>query len=557
MVFPALLSIFALSSISIPFVYLTGRKSPKAAAVFVALIALVNLGLVASTIPTVLDSGSHQWVETYRWIPSLGNAQFTLLVDGMSASIALISLVLVFVASIYSINYMSGKKNLAAYYALLCMLSVGLIGVFLTSNLILFYFCWELMLVPAYFLVGEWGYRNSYKSALKLFIFAHAGAVFVLLGIGAIYWLTGTTEMFTVNGVLGAQALLLGAGVPDVARWVLLALTAGFAVKMAVFPVHVWLPDAHSEAPAPMSALLSGVIISAGAYAILRIAFGVVFPAVDGSFALSFLHGLSIVAVVTAFFGSFLALYATDAKRVIAYSSISHMGYIMFGISLFPVSVVGGSAVILASSIALTGAVLHIVTHAVSKGLFFLTVGGIMHQTEERDIRKMGGLAGRMPFSTVSGIVAALSIAGTPPLACFLSEFFIFMGALQTLVVDSFYVVPTALMLIATVFSLAYSLRFISKVFFGPAFGESLAAVVVVDAHHGGGDDGDGSGGVSVVSVEHSCSGDGGGHVRKVVDVPVGMKVALGVLVVLVVVIGIYPTFFLGLIQTVTFGGLL
>ena len=121
---------------------------------------------------------------------NLINTQFTLFTDGISVSIALISLVLIFVASIYSINYMAGKKNLPVYYALLTMLSVGLIGVFLTSNMILFYFCWELMLVPAYFIVGEWGYRNSYKSALKLFIFTHAGAVFVLLGIGAIYWLT-------------------------------------------------------------------------------------------------------------------------------------------------------------------------------------------------------------------------------------------------------------------------------------------------------------------------------------------------------------------------------
>ncbi|XHH09610.1 MAG: NuoM family protein [Candidatus Bathyarchaeia archaeon] len=535
--FPALLSVFALSSICIPFVYLTGKKSPKAAAIFVALLTLVNMGLVASTIPTVLDSSSHQWVESYQWIPNLGNTQFTLFVDGMSVSIALISLVLIFVASLYSVNYMAGKKNLPAYYALLCMLSVGLIGVFLTSNLILFYFCWELMLVPAYFIVGEWGYRNSYKSALKLFIFTHAGAVFVLLGIGAIYWLTGTTEMFSLNGLQGAETALLGANAPDIARWILLALTAGFAVKMAVFPVHMWLPDAHSEAPAPMSALLSGVIISAGAYAILRIAFGVVFPSVGEAFGTSFLYTLSIVAVVTAFFGSFLALFATDIKRVIAYSSISHMGYIMFGISLFPVSVAGGTAVVLTSSIAITGTILHILTHAASKGLFFLTAGGVMHQTEERDIRRMGGLASKMPFSTVSGTIAALSIAGAPPLACFISEFFIFMGAFQIINGNpaSFYIIPTALMLAATVFSLAYSLRFISKVFLGTAPGE-----VLEDAHS--------SHGIQT-PAEHLEQG------HKIVDVPNYMKAALAILVVLVVVIGIYPTFFMDLIQTVTFGG--
>ena len=282
------------------------------------------------------------------------------------------------------------------------------------------------MLVPAYFIVGEWGYRNSYKSAFKLFIFTHAGAVFVLLGIGAIYFLTGTTDMFA------AQTALMTAA-PDIIKWILVALTAGFAVKMAVFPVHMWLPDAHSEAPAPMSALLSGVIISAGAYAILRLSFGIVFPAVGVAFGTSFLEALSIVGVITAFFGSFLALVATDIKRLIAYSSIAHMGYIMFGLSLFPVALASGNPVFLAevSAIAIVGTVLHIITHAASKGLFFLTAGGIMHQTEERDIRKMGGLASKMPFSTVSGTIAALSIAGAPPLACFISEFLIFVGAIQ------------------------------------------------------------------------------------------------------------------------------
>ena len=526
---PILLSVFAIPTISIPFVYFTGKKSPKAAAIFVALIALINIILVLSTVPAVLNNVNHRYVESYTWIPTLNNTQFSLFVDGISASIALISLVLIFVAALFSVNYMSGKKNLPSYYALLCMLSVGLVGVFLTSNLLLFYFCWELMLVPAYFIVGEWGYRNSYKSAFKLFIFTHAGAVFALLGIGAIYYLTGTTDMFT------AQTALMTAA-PDIVKWVLIALTAGFAVKMAVFPVHMWLPDAHSEAPAPMSALLSGVIISAGAYAILRLSFGIVFPAVGIAFGTSFLQALAIVGVITAFFGSFLALVATDIKRLIAYSSIAHMGYIMFGLSLFPVSLAAGTAVLLVSATAITGTVLHIITHAASKGLFFLTAGGVMHQTEERDIRKMGGLASKMPFTTVSGTIAALSIAGAPPLACFISEFLIFVGAIQIINVtggaSSFYVIPTALMLIATVFSLAYALRFISKVFLGTSKDEAGAEEGHKDA------------------TEHKKE-----EAHKIVDVPNYMKVSLAILVVLVVLIGIYPTFFMNLIQTVTFGG--
>ena len=538
MTLPLLLAVFAIPSISIPFVYLTGKKSLKAAAFFVALIALINIGLVLATVPTILSQG--KWVESYPWIPTLGTGgtQFSLFVDGISASVALISLVLIFVAAIYSINYMSGKRNLPAYYALLCMLSVGLVGVFLTSNLILFYFCWELMLVPAYFIVGEWGYRNSYKSAFKLFIFTHAGAVFVLLGIGAIYWLTGSTDMFV------AQQSLIGVA-PGIIKWVLIALTAGFAVKMAVFPVHMWLPDAHSEAPAPMSALLSGVIISAGAYAIIRLSFGVVFPAVGVAFGTNFLYALSIVGVITAFFGSFLALVATDIKRVIAYSSIAHMGYIMFGLSLFPISLAAGTAVVIGTSIAIVGTVLHIVTHAASKGLFFLTAGGVMHQTEERDIRKMGGLASKMPFSAVSGTIAALSIAGAPPFACFISEFFIFVGAFQVINapggIGSFYLWPTALMLVATVFSLAYSLRFISKVFLGQAKDDTAVDSVV----HGNLEN-DSKLTIEAPEEEH-------GH--RIFDVPNYMKVSLAILVVLVVLIGIYPTFFMNLIQTATFGG--
>ncbi len=528
--FPALLLIFLIPSLCIPFVYLTGKKSPKAAAIFVALLALISISLLATTLPTVLDSPTHQYFEEYSWIPTLINTEFTLFVDGMSVSVAMISLVLIFVASIYSINYMAGKKHLAAYYALLCMLSVGLIGVFLTSNLILFYFCWELMLVPAYFIVGEWGYRNSYKSALKLFIFTHAGAVFVLLGIGAIYWLTNTTDMFA------AQSQLLLTTMPDVAKWILIALTAGFAVKMAVFPVHMWLPDAHSEAPAPMSALLSGVIISAGAYAIIRLSFGMVFPAVGLTFGVDFLHALSIIGIITAFFGSFLSLVANDIKRVIAYSSIAHMGYIMFGLSLFPADLADGTAVLLASAsgIAIVGTILHLITHAASKGLFFLTAGGVMHQTEERDIRNMGGLASKMPFSAVSGTIAALSIGGTPPFACFISEFLIFVGAFQIIQNDPFYIIPTALMLIATVFSLAYSLRFISKVFLGKGKDEQKV--------------------ISESQENNTVEKTKETGVHRIIDVPNYMKAALAILVILTVIIGIFPTFFIELIQTVTFG---
>jgi len=488
-----LLLVLLLPTLGVPFVYLAGRKSGKAAAILVALIAIANLALVLSTVPTVLSSPEHRLVESYNWIPIL-NSSFTLFVDGISASLAIITLVLIFVAAIFSINYMHEKKNLAVYYALLTLLTVGLVGVFITSNLLLFYFCWELMLVPAYFIIGGWGYRDSYRAAFKFFIFTHAGAVFVLLGIGAIFMVTHTTDMFQAQEALMAVS-------PDLVRWILLSLTAGFAVKMAVVPVHMWLPDAHAEAPASMSALLSGVIISAGAYAILRLSLGTVFPVLSGTeFGRSFLYGLAIFGVLSAFFGSLIALVETDIKRIIAYSSIAHMGYVLFGLSLFPFSE------------PITGTVLHLVNHAVSKGLLFLSAGAIMHQLEVRDIREMGGLAGKMPFTAATSTTAALSIAGTPPFACFISEFLIFVGAFQVINNDGFYLWPTAFMLVATVLSLAYSLRFVSRVFLGQPKSE-----------------------------------------KKIVDVPNFMKLAMGILAVLVIVFGIWPTFFINLITTVSF----
>lgn len=514
--FFALLAVFVFPTVCIPFVYLTGKRSPRAAAVFVALIALVNMGLVLTTVPEVVSNPSHRYTESYVWISFILNSSFTLFADGVSVSLALVSLVLILAASLFSISYMEEKKHLAAYYALLCMLSVGLVGVFLTADLILFYFCWELMLVPAYFIVGEWGYKDSYRQAFKLFVFTHAGSVFVLLAIGAIYWLTGTTDLFMARDTLLTLAL------PDAARWILIALTGGFAVKMAVIPVHMWLPDAHSEAPAPMSALLSGIIISAGAYAILRLSLGMVFPAVGLSFGLDFLHGLVIIGVLTTFFGSLIALVSTDIKRLIAYSSIAHMGYVMFGLSLFPVNGAAGIAVLLASTTAITGTVLHIISHALSKGLFFLTAGGVMHKTGERDIRKMGGLAGKMPFTTVSSAVASLSIAGAPPFACFISEVLIFIGAVQIMYIDQFYVIPTVLMLVATVISLAYVLRFILNVFLGKSRHEN-----------------------SIQAEETKTRSS---------EVSNWTKFSFAILVSLIILVGVYPTFFIELIQTTVFG---
>ncbi|TET25680.1 MAG: NADH-quinone oxidoreductase subunit M [Candidatus Bathyarchaeum sp.] len=437
-----LLIALMLPALAIPVVYVVGKKSAKTSALILALISLVSLSLLLTLIPTVLNEG--QYIESYYWIPTLGS-DFTLFVDGISLSLVIVTLILVAAATVYSINYMEEKKSLPAYYALMSLLTIGLVGVFITSNLLFFYFCWELMLVPTYFIIGGWGYKDSFKVAFKFFIFTHAGAIFVLLGIGAIYMLTGTLDIFE------AQALLTTVD-PSTLNWVLLSFTAGFAVKMAIVPLHMWLPDAHGEAPAPMSALLSGVIIGAGGYAILRISLGTVYSAMMPT-GNEFLLVLSMFGVLSAFYGSFLALAETDIKRIIAYSSISHMGYTLFALSLYPFPE------------GITGGVLHLVTHAASKGLLFLTAGVVMHQTGVRNIKELGGLASKMPITAIAAAIAAFSIGGIPPFACFISEFHIFVGAVTAAGSDGSYFLPTVLMLIATVFSLAYVLRYFWKVF--------------------------------------------------------------------------------------------
>jgi NADH-quinone oxidoreductase subunit M len=490
-----LLFTLLLPTLAVPPVYATGKKNARAAAILIVLIALADIALLSTTVSTILGSPEHRYVESYDWIPVL-NSSFTLFVDGVSLLVAIVALVLVLTAALFSLNYMQEKKRLAEYYVLLNMLSIGLVGVFITSNLVLFYFCWELVLIPAYFIIGGWGYREPYRAAFKFFIFTHAGAVFVLLGIGGIFIATGSLDMFQVqNALMHTQ--------PDLVRWILLSLTAGFAVKMAIVPVHMWLPDAHSEAPAPMSALLSGVIIGAGAYAIFRVSLGTVFPAVMGTdFGALFMHGLTVFGVLSAFFGSFVALVENDIKRVIAYSSIAHMGYVLFGLSLM----FSGNPPTLIQ-VVMAGTVLHIINHAVSKGLFFLSAGAIMKQLEIRDIREMGGLAGQMPITAASSTIAALSIAGVPPFACFISEFLIFVGAFQVINMDGFYLLPTAFMLVATVLSLAYALRYVSHVFLGPSK-------------------------------------------RNTEESPFSMKLAMLVLGAFVIVLGVWPTFFLDLINT-------
>jgi len=274
----------------------------------------------------------------------------------------------------------------------------------------------------------------------KYFIFTHIGALFMLMGILSIYVFTGTFDFVELPQVpfdIPPTSILT----------VFVLLLIGFCVKMAIFPVHTWLPDAHTEAPTPISVMLSGVMIKCGAYAFARIllsGFGKTVFQVS-----NITSTLAILGVITMIYGGLMALAQTDIKRLLAYSSISQMGYIFFGLGVY-------------STMGANGAIFHVVNHAICKSLLFMCAGAIIHQTGIRDIRKLGGLANKMPVVCVAALIGALSLAGTPPLNGFWSEWMIFSGG-----IFSGKILITTVAVVSTAITAGYYLWFLWRVFFG------------------------------------------------------------------------------------------
>ena len=360
------------------------------------------------------------------------------MVDTVSFPIALIFAVVSALSCFYSIKYMENKRGQTGYYANLLLFMSGMIGVVLSANLIQFYLFWELMLIPSYFLIASWGVsKKRLTIGFKYFIFTHIGALFMLMGILSIYVFTGTfdfVELPQVSFDIPSTSILT--------MFVLLLI--GFCVKMAIFPVHTWLPDAHAEAPTPISIMLSGVMIKCGAYAFARI-----FLSGFGKTVFQVSNTLTILGVITMIYGGLMALAQTDIKRLLAYSSISQMGYIFFGLGVY-------------SPMGANGAIFHVVNHAICKSLLFMCAGAIIHQTGIRDIRKLGGLANKMPVVCAAALIGALSLAGTPPLNGFWSEWMIFSGG-----IFSGKILITTVAVVSTAITAGYYLWFLWRVFFG------------------------------------------------------------------------------------------
>src|SRR2546421_3241888 len=362
----------------------------------------------SSPIVGTAPNGAFLYNEQITWVASLG-INYSLGVDGISLLLVALTSLLTVVCIGASFRIEQKVKN---YMAFMLLLECGILGVFLSTNLFLFYIFWEVMLIPAYFLVGSWGGERRVYAAIKFVLYTSVGSLLMLAGIIAIgyYHQQATGGSYTLE-----LATLLSSKLDSTVQiWLLLAFAAAFAVKVPFVPFHSWLPDAYSEAPAPVTAMLAGAMSKTGAYGFLRLCLPL-FPSAAHTLSPLF----NTLAVIGILYCAVLALVQTDLKRLLGYSSISHLGVVMLGMFAFNTQGIEGS-------------VLQMVNHGITTSALFLIVGFIEARTGTRNIRDFGGLARRVPVLATVMLIAALSSLGLPGLNSFAGEFLALLGAFRS-----------------------------------------------------------------------------------------------------------------------------
>ena len=463
----ALLQAVFLPLLLSPVAYIIGRKvGPTPAMWFTFAILLYTTILVINA----ALSGTVE--EHYPWTEQFG--EFGFLLDGLASPFAIIIYVLSTILVLYSkpymihkfheqyeeeqkiststsgqtsvvestsvSNYVNAKSGL--YFALYLVFAMGMLGTVLSTNLIEFYIFFEVMLIPGFFLVAIWGDGPRRKIGLMFLFWTHAGAVVLLLGFLMIGLTIGSFDFADIHeSEISEDIVMLSA----------IAIAIGLGVKLAVFMFHVWLPYVHGSAPTPISALLSPAMIGIGAYGIFRLIVEFL-PSTFAELSIWF----HIWGLVTMIYGGAMALMQDDLKRLLAYSSISQMGYLLFGIG--SLSVLG-----------LSGAEMMYVTHGIGKGILFMMAGIIIVKVGTRSISKLGGLAGKMPITAVCAVIGALTIMGVPPTSGFMGEWILFYGALETAIEEGSTLrsVTFGLGLVATALTMSYMLWMLKRVFFG------------------------------------------------------------------------------------------
>ena len=432
---PLLSAIIFLPLVGAIAIALTPRENVRApraiAALFSAASLVLSLVVFFGFRP---GQAGAQFVEKVPWIPSLGVSYF-LGVDGLNLPMVVLTALLTFLAVLASWRIELRPKE---YFAILLLLETGVLGVFSALDLALFFLFWEVELIPMYLLIGIWGGPRREYAAIKFVVYTLLGSAMMLVGILALYFRTPAPHTFDMLAMAQMR------WEPAFASVVFLFLFFGFAVKLPVFPFHTWLPDAHVEAPTAVSVLLAGVLLKMGAYGMLRINVGIL-PDAAKQYALL----IGILAVINVLYGAAVSMVQKDLKAMVAFSSISHMGYVLLGMAAL-------------SYVSLSGAALQMFTHGMITGLLFLLVGSVYERTHTRQIAEMGGLAPRMPLLAAVFVMAGLASLGLPGMAGFIAEFTVFVGSFPSIPV------LTILGAAGIVVTAGYLLWMLQRVFFGP-----------------------------------------------------------------------------------------
>ncbi len=410
----------------------------KVKAIQIVAIVFAGIALVASlAMLPGFNRGTHemQFLERFAWIPSFG-VQYFLGVDGLSYPLVLLT---TFMSVIALVSSLSIENRVKEYFFWFLLLEVGMLGVFAALDLVLFYVFWELTLVPMYFLIGIWGGPRKEFAAIKFFLYTLTGSVFMLLAFLAVYFASPAPHTFDMLEL----AKMTGSWGRTFQILVFLGMYFGMAIKIPAFPFHTWLPLAHVEAPTAISVILAAVLLKMGVYGLLRVSFSLAPLGFQW-----FLPALIVIAVINIVYGALCAMAQTDMKKMVAYSSVNHMGYCLLGIAGM-------------TTAGLTGAVFQMLAHGLITGALFLLVGVIYDRTHTRDIGSFGGLAVKLPG--YAGLMALTCFAslGLPGLAGFIGEFLCFLGAFQS------WKLATAISVLGIIATAAFFLRMIQKVFLG------------------------------------------------------------------------------------------
>ena len=408
------------------------------------------------------DIKSFQFVEKFRWIEIDGFAwigkikiDYFLGIDGLSAPMLLLTTIITFIAAISS---WAIDKSIKGYFLMFLLLDTGMIGVFVALDFFLFYIFWELMLLPMYFLIGIWGGPRREYAAIKFFLYTLLGSVLILIVMIGLYFssletLPDGTKVFTFNMLelmnptnYTQNGILSPLNPSNLRLFAYLGLFIGFAIKIPMFPFHTWLPDAHVEAPTPISVILAGILLKMGTYGILRISYPM-FPDITKDL----LWWIAFFGAINIIYGALTAMAQKDFKKLIAYSSVSHMGYVMLGMAAI-------------NTLGISGAILQMFNHGTITAMLFLIVGVIYDRAHLKDLDSFGGLAKQMPIYTGFVTIAFFAAIGLPGLSGFISEAFVFLGGFGNSSIRTIAIISTLGILLGA----GYMLWTLQRVFLGP-----------------------------------------------------------------------------------------